>query len=893
MNEENLIIHKIFSSTVSKSPDKVALQIKKDNQWRIFTYRESEGLSQKVAAFLIKEGLKKADFVALILENRPEWPIIYLGLMYAGLTCVPLDPQLTQTELKNLIIDSSAKVIFCSYDIFTKKISQDIQAQLTKIIVLDAPDSKEQNFINFSHIEGVLPDKINFPVVMPEDVASLIYTSGTTAKAKGVLLTHKNICSNFRSIEKSNICLSSDNMLSILPLYHTYAFMVNLIVPLFLGGTVTHSPPNFKPQELSSIIKEANVTVLVGVPQLFSLLHKAIFDKLNEIPAFLLPFIIPFIRRRLHCRLGRSLRLMVSGGASLQPKIGCDFFRLGFKLIEGYGLTETSPVVTLNPPEKIKFGSVGKPIPDVQITILDPDKSGMGEVLIKGPNVMLGYFKQPEITAQVIKDSWFYSGDLGYIDKDGYLFLSGRKKDVIVLSSGKNIYPDELQDYYRKSPYIKEICILPKKEERFGRLTESLYAVVVPDLEYFHQTKVKDILGKIRWELENLAKDAPSYKHIMGFTLTKEELPHTALKKIKRYEVEQKYLEGGIPESGIKEGIYLEEDFKILNKDITQKIINYISVQLNKPVYLDSHLEIDLGIDSLSRVELGLGIESLLSLKIPDEVLYNVSTVKEVIIKILEIIDKAQPAIEESKKAQKTWNQILSEQPQEITFKGIRTESSFLDKLFIWLFKNIFLFIFRVCWLLRIEARGHLSQEGPYLICPNHASFLDGLVVFSSLPLKCLMNTFFLGYSAILEHPLLSWAIKSARIIPIDPDTNLTEAMQKISFILKHNKIICIFPEGKRSIDGSIQEFKKGVGILIKELNVPAIPVYIKGSHQSWPRGSLLPRLHPLKIIFGQPFLWKESMKKEAGTAPIDEYEAISQGLREKLIKLSLPSTGL
>jgi long-chain acyl-CoA synthetase len=200
------------------------------------------------------------------------------------------------------------------------------------------------------------------------------------------------------------------------------------------------------------------------------------------------------MKNKVRNNLGRSIRLFISGGARLPPKIAKDLTKVGFKIVEGYGLTETSPVVTLNPPEKIKFGSVGKPIPDVQIKILNPDKSGIGEVLIKGPNVMRGYFKRPDLTAQVITEGWFHSGDLGYIDKDGYLFLTGREKDMIVLSSGKNIYPEELEEFFlSQSPFIKEICILGAKDYKFAAETESLYAVIVPNFEYFRQNNLVNI----------------------------------------------------------------------------------------------------------------------------------------------------------------------------------------------------------------------------------------------------------------------------------------------------------------------------------------------------------------------------------------------------------------
>jgi long-chain acyl-CoA synthetase len=863
MNEGNLIITEYFSQIARKSSGRVCLQIKKGSVWERWTYGQLKERALKVAGFLISSGFKKGDFACLILENCPDWPAIYLGIVAAGLSCVPLDPQLSSEEIKNLILDSGAKVVFTSSEIFAQKLKQAIEQTEVKAIVLETDEIK---------IKNTSYNDISWPEVNPGDIASLIYTSGTTGKPKGILLTHENLCSNFQSIQKLNLCFSSDNVLSILPLYHSYAFMVTLIVPLFLGAKVTYAL-SFKSQEFSQIIGEASVTILVGVPQLFSLLHKAIFERIKKIPSLLRPLVLPFIRIGLQRKFG-SLRLSVSGGARLEPKIAKDLTRLGLKLIEGYGLTETSPVATINPPERIKFGSVGKPIPDVEIKIFNPDKKGVGEVLIKGPNVMEGYFKQPELTAQVIKDDWLYSGDLGYIDKEGYLYLVGREKEVIVLASGKNIYPEELEEYYLRSPYIKEICITHKQERIFGYLKDSLFAVIIPDLEYFNQKKELNIREKIRWDLETLGKKLAPYQHIMGFTLTKEELPRTRLGKIKRYAVREKYLQEK-PSVEIEKMVFSEEDLAILNKDIAKSIIQYVSKEVNKPVNLDSHLEIDLGIDSLTRVELGLGLEAIFKIKIPDELLYKISTIKDVIINLEELIEGAKPKVQKAK--EKTWSEILKEPPPEEIIEKIKIGFAVFESALTWLVKNIFLFIFRLFWFLRVEGSENLPKKGPYLVCPNHASYLDGFFIFLSLPFKRSLNTYFLGYQRIFEYPLLGWANKICRLISIDTDSHLALGMQAVSFVLSHKKIVCVFPEGMRSIDKEVKEFKKGVGILLKELDIPAIPVYIQGSHQSWPRGRRIPRFYPIRVIFGKPLYAKQLS---------DDYEAIAKRLRGEVLKL-------
>jgi long-chain acyl-CoA synthetase len=868
-----MVIHEIFSSTVTKFPGKVALQIKRDNRWERFTYKDLEVSSLKIGAFLIKEGLNKGECVSIILENCPEWAMIYLGIMYAGLTCVPLDPQLSPQEIKNLITDSQTKAIFCSQELFNHKIKLATEGLSIKIIC------------DFSVFEQISTENIIWPEVTPEDIASLIYTSGTTGKPKGVLLAHKNFCANFLSLQKLNFCFPSDNFLSILPLYHSYAFMATLIMPLFSGAKVTYSL-SLNPHDITQIIQEANVTIVIGVPQFFSLIHRTIFEKIKKFPFFLRPFILPFIRFEFYRRM-KSWRISVSGGARLEPKIARELSRIGLKVIEGYGLTETSPVVTLNLPEKVKFGSVGKPIPDVQVKIFNPDSSGLGQVLIKGPNVMEGYFKNQDLTKQVIKDGWFYTSDLGYLDRNGYLFLVSREEELIVLSSGKNIYPEELEEYYLKSPHIKEMCIILKQEESFGRIKDSLFAVVVPNLEYFAEKKELNIYEKIRWDLDTLGRTLPSYKHIMGFMLTKEELPRTPLRKVKRFAVRQKYLQKRPTEIKAEEKIFTEEDGALLNKEIAKKIMRYISGEIKKPTYLDSHLEIDLGIDSLTRVELGLGLEALLKTKIPDEMLYRISTVKDIIVTMQDLLEK--PKIPKEAGVKKEWRHVLRELPPEEILKKIKLDFGLLNKSLTFLFKNIYLFIFRIFWFFKIEGRHNLPKQGPYLICPNHASYLDGLFIFSALPLRIIIHTYFLGYQQILEHPLLGWVNKSARFLTVDTSAHLAEAMQAVSYILSHKKIVCIFPEGMRSIDEKVKEFKKGVGILVKELDIPVVPVYIKGSHYAWPRGRRLPRFYPIKVVFGKPFSLQELIKsaKERLDAAPESYETIARQLREEVLKLS------
>ncbi len=880
MSEKALAIQEMFSEAVRSFSSRTALQFNEAGTWKTLSYKELEDSVLKTAAFLRNNGFQKSDSAVIVLENRREWPAVYLGAIYAGLICVPLDPHFTAGEIVNLVNDCSAKILFCSGAVLAGLNAGGVPGCVEKIVVLGNADERPANCVIFSDIEMGPFTAVDFPPASPEDTASLLYTSGTTGRPKGVLLTHKNICANFQSLNKLNIYYSSDNVISVLPLYHTYPFMVTMILPLFIGAKITYSPLDFKPQHLAGIIKDKQVTLLAGVPQLFSLVVKTISERVSRIPPILRGFLRPLIRKKLRQEFGSSLRLFISGGARLEQETAnslSGFF--GIKVIEGYGLTETSPVVTLNPPGKVKYGSVGKAIPDVQVKILDADSAGIGEVLIQGPNVFKGYLKQPELTAQVIRDGWFHSGDLGYLDKDGYLFISGRKNDVIVLSSGKNIYPEELEEYYRQNPYIKEICIFPKEEKSFGSIKHSLYAVIVPNGEIAKSTNEADITTRITWELESMQKGLPAHKHLMGFTLTNNELPRNVLRKVKRFEVKQKYLEQktDIPKTE-------QSDSAEGTTDVARAIITYLSGQVHRPVRLESHLEIDLGIDSLSRVELALGLESLFKIPISDSIIYKAMTVGELIEAISPII-RSGPSLEGSY-GEKRWSDIVRQPPPESMLAAVRIRPRIIDYALIWFLKKLFLSAFRGLWFLRISGTSALPKRGPVLLCPNHASFFDGLLVFCSLPFGMAIETYFFGLEHIFRHPILRWVNKLARLVPIDNNRHLNESMRMAYFLLRENKAICIFPEGQRSIDGTIAPFKKGAAILMKESGVPVVPICIIGSHRAWPRGKLLPRIHPIKIIFGKPLSAEELIKKASAFSSADEYDAISQALREEVLKL-------
>ncbi|MBL7197942.1 MAG: AMP-binding protein, partial [Candidatus Omnitrophica bacterium] len=390
-------LHKKLEEIAGQFPERIAVQMKREDGYRTYTYKEFYNTSQAIARFLISSGIKKGDKIAIVLENRPEWGMIYFAILFAGSIDVPIDPQSNQEEINFILSDSESKIVFTS----SKFLSLFKEAtSLQKIVAIDSPEFSKT--ISASPLSEVSPRTEPLPEVFPQDLASILYTSGTTGKPKGVMLSHRNFYSNFQSIDKLKLFSDRDNVLSILPLHHSYPFMVTLIVPLFCRSRITYIP-TLKSDELLACMRESGVTILVGVPQLFYMFYRNITTKIKEIPFLLRLFALRFIFAKIRRNFGKKLRFFACGGAKLDPGAARFLVKIGWTILEGYGLTETSPVVTFNPLSKQKIGSVGRVIPDVQLKIAQPDEKGIGEVLIKGRNVMAGYYKRQEETKSVLK----------------------------------------------------------------------------------------------------------------------------------------------------------------------------------------------------------------------------------------------------------------------------------------------------------------------------------------------------------------------------------------------------------------------------------------------------------------------------------------------------------
>ncbi len=793
-----------------KYHDKTAFIYKGKN----ISYKE---LIEKVDFYSSVIDIIPGDRILIFSENRPEWAYALFGIWKKGGVAVPVDHMASYEELAYIIQDARPSYAFVSKDlkdIFVKALKQ----QKYKVEPVDIED-----FIPLFE-----PGKITN---ISEDLALILYTSGTTGKPKGVMLTFGNLNSNIEAIVKENIASSKDITIALLPFHHAYPLMVSLLVPLYLGATIIFTD-NISSQNLINLIIANKVTALIGVPRVYKLIHQRIFEEIEKNPLakklfnlvdFLgSPRLGKIIFKKVHKRFGGALKYFISGGAKLDPKIANDLYMLGFYVLEGYGLTETSPIVSFNIPGAIKIGSVGRPIPGVEVKTQDD-----GEILVKGKNVTKGYWQRQDLTNEAIKDRWFYTGDLGYLDDDGYLYITGRKKELIVLENGKKVIPEEIENLIlSKSPTIKEVAVIEK--------SGILHAVIVPDMEKVKELNILNLREYITWEIiDKVNRELSSYKQIQDFSIQEEELPKTRLGKIKRYLLQQT-LTGTSPvqkpkeeEISIPKGILSEQESILL--EYLRKYKQNVSPK--------DHIEIDLGMDSLDKVELLSFLDKTFNIKLKEKDLSKYLSVEQ----LMELVSTASIVNQETI----NWSDILKAQNQEL-------ELDYKDDVLIY-GSLVLKYIFKLYFRLQTEGLLNLPKTPPFIIAPNHASYLDGFLIASSLPKEVLQNTYFVGAKEYFEGKFGEFIAKYFHVIPVDTQSNVRDTLIKSTNILNNNKNLVIFPEGARTRNGKLLPFKKGVAILSKELKVPIVPSTIIGSYDAMKIGDIFPKPKRIILRYGWP----------------------------------------
>lgn len=888
-----------FEKTVRRFPERIAFRQKTPQGYPTVSYREAYRRARNVGIGLLALGLKPGDRVAILSENRPEWVVAYLGIYLSGLVAVPLDTQISPAEWRRLLDDAEARTVFVSGMLLPRLAEAVADTQpSTRLISFDAPagdHAADRELTALIDWAAGIPDPPALPECRSTDLVTIIYTSGTTGTPKGVMLTQANIVGELESIFGAIYTDENDVLLCLLPLQHVLASIINVLVPLYKGGQVVFAD-TLKRSEILQALEEAGITILATVPQFFYLFHNRIQEELSKKPPavrrifrgmlrlnrftqrFLKLNLGKMLFSKVHRSFGTKLRLFVSGGSAFDPKVAQDFHDMGFTILQGYGLTETTGACAVTRIENNVIGSVGPALPGTEIRILSPDETGTGEILVRGPMVMKGYYKNPSATAEAIKDGWLYTGDLGRLDSRGNLFVTGRKKEVIVLANGKNIYPDELETHYLQSPYIQEIAVIGISDaEARG---ERLHAVVVPNFDYLKAKKIANAREALRDQIAGLSNQLPKYKRLMSYQVQGEPLPRTTTRKIKRLElkrlVESGQLQGS--ESPQAPAQSREEDQQLMQSAVGQEVVNCLreTYRRDMPIDPNMNLELDLGFDSMERVELLASLEQTLNLELPDDFGAEILTVRDLIERLEQ---QAGVVTRAGAQERQSWTKILSQPAGDEEAAQFHVSGPLVTAAKYILLKLIYYLLFRT--LLRIEARGlrHLPRKGPYLIAPNHQSYLDPFVLSAVLPYSVFRNTFFVGYSVIFTSPFMKRFARLTNTIPVDPDAHLLRAMKAGAYGLRQGLILCIFPEGGRSYDGSLQDFKKGAAILSRELSVPIVPVAIRGTHKVWPRDSKRIRPHKVTIEFGPPL---EPSQADAG----DPYQQDTDRLRSAIASM-------
>ena len=554
--------------------DKVALQIKKDGVWQRTTYRQLADRVEGLAAYLYDQGIRKGDRVGLICENRPEWMSVYLGAVKIGAVIVPLDPNLKSPELSFILKNCQPKFLFFSTR--TAPVVAETLPGLTdkpRLVGLDIEQKKaDLPLLADVVVQGrtLLPKYPALPSPGVDDVAGLVYTSGTTGVPKGVPLTHQNIGSNVTVVKWHIAITAADRFLSILPLQHTFATTGDFFCCLFFGATQTF-PESLKSTKILEVMQETHPTIILAVPLFFKILYDGIWREVESSAVkkayFKFFFSLGSLIYRffglkaaakcgrvffkpLHKKFGDQIRFFISGGAPLDPEVGQGFAVLGILVIQGYGLTESSPILTANNVQKNKMGSVGFPLTGIEVKIDRPDDKGYGEIIARGPNIFSGYWHNDSETAKMLKDGWLRTGDQGMFDQDGFLFITGRLKDIIVTPAGENVSPEEVENAMAHSPFFAEVCVFGRKVPTGPRKgLEEVFAVIVPSREYFEDFAKKNGLAltddvikeKIKSEIDRLNAKLMTTKRVSDFRIISEPLPRTATRKVRRFVVKEKY----------------------------------------------------------------------------------------------------------------------------------------------------------------------------------------------------------------------------------------------------------------------------------------------------------------------------------------------------------------
>ncbi|MGO9605904.1 MAG: AMP-binding protein [Candidatus Binataceae bacterium] len=832
------------------------------------TYRELRDRAHRGGILLAHRGIKPGDRVLLISENSPDWPLAYFAILFAGAVAVPLDHLVSAEELVAICKIAEPRAALHSTEV-AHRLGSSIRDAASGITEIDLTDLSRPFILDRKIAPPPAPDR--------KTLATIVFTSGTTGVPKGVMLTHGNFGSEVGMIGRVFSLSGEDTLLSLLPLHHTFEFTCGMLLPLASGASIAY-PLEFDSRNLSRIMADIRPTALIGVPALWEAVHRRIMDDVEgRGPFFAAAFgQLRQLNRRLdrdsginagsllfrqaHQALGGRLRLAVSGGAALPHRVAEFFNDIGIRLLEGYGLTEAAPVLSAaHPDEPLKVGSVGKPLHGIEIK-LDDESGGIGEIIAHGPNVMAGYYRNQATTDEVLRDGWLHTGDLGRFDSDGTLYVVGRAKEVIVDSGGNNVYMDELEEAYGRSPYVKELAVVGITVGQ----GEQVAALAVP--AYARGESRRSVEDRLRADFDEIAGGLNPHKRIRIVRFTDTELPRTRTRKIKRAEVAailRRMLESGADQKSTG-GAEVEP---WLAQALAQVSTEAITIG---PA---TRLIEDLGLDSLAMAELAEHIAEYAGREIGPEETTDLRTVADLQRLASAESPNGRPKMPSYARFVEPFTPMLPGTVRNLARSVTRRAQRAIFET--WLKPHVL-------------GRGNIPANRNVIVAANHASHVDfGLVGFAldamgdDLVVLAAKDYFF-------NTPARRFlASNFTSLIPFDRERAQLESLDEALAELARGKSVLMFPEGTRSADGTVHEFKSGTGYLALRSGCDVLPMLIRGTHAVLGKGSLVPRRHPVEVRIGTVITAAELRTISENAEGMGAYRKVADYVRNAVLALA------
>lgn len=760
--------------------------------------------------------LEENKFGLIIMENRPEWIYSFFTIWDKNSAAIAIDAQSSPKEILYVLEDSNPDIIMCSNE--TEK---NILEAISNYNFKD--NIKVLNVDNFK-IDNEKMKKIansQFELRNPEgnQTAAMLYTSGTTGSPKGVMLTYNNLMTEMEGIYEKGIFDHRDQILALLPFHHVLPLTATVLLMLRYQTSIVFVR-KIASKEIFEALEKNRVTALIGVPRVFKLFYDGIKQQIDA--KFITRAIfkimsksksIPLKRKvfsKVHKKFGGHLDFIVAGGAKLDPEIARFYETLGIYSLEGYGLTETSPVIAVNSKKERKIGTIGKKLYNVDVKIENE------ELWVKGPIVMKGYYNKPEKTAEVMtEDGWFKTGDLAKIDEEGYITIIGRRNSMIVLSNGKNIDPETLENRLiaKSDKLIKEAGIFNHQNK--------LAAIIIPDLLECRKRNINNVKTYIKNIVEDYNLSAHNYEKVLDYKVFEEELPKTRVGKLRRFMLPNLYEQNVVKKAKVAEPD--NEVYKILKE--------YVKKAKGIEPQPEENLELEIGMDSLDIVEFFAYIENNFGLQLDEEKFAEMPNLKL----LSEYINEKAVKIENN---EINWKQIIEEA------KPIKDDKNRWITKFLKVFLDV---IIKVYFRIQRNGREKLDPK-PKIYVSNHQSFIDPLILGSLLPKSILYNTIFLAIDWYFKKFPLKLLVSNGNVILIDINKNIRKSVEEIVGYLKSGKNVLIFPEGARTKDGKVAEFKKVFAIISKELGIDVQCLGIKGGFEAYSRYMKFPKPKKIKV---------------------------------------------